>query len=222
MPNMTADLKNQDSILACGVDKKTARRIFQYKKFLETRNLKDFAGRASIIVEAGVGNGSTLLFLLKLRNFFGDQRAIYAYDSFEGFPKGGQNDSEEFIRKGRPDYKKFHLSFVKDKLKYNQISDFDISRVEFIKGFIPDSLVSFDGVGISLLNCDLDLYKPTKDTLNFFWPYVVPGGVVMLDEYDIGNDQDKWPGAKKAIDEFCEEMSIKLHRGFGRRVFLKK
>jgi len=111
---------------------------------------------------------------------------------------------------------------VKEKLKYHQISDFDISRVEFIKGFIPDSLVLFNGVGISLLNCDLDLYKPTKDTLNFFWPYIVSGGVVMLDEYDIGNDQEKWPGAKKAIDEFCEEMSIQLHRGFGRRVFLKK
>lgn len=222
MPDTQANIKNQDSILACGVDKKTARRIFQYEKFVETRNLKDFAGRTAIIVEAGVGNGSTLTFLLKLQNFFGDQRAIYAFDSFEGFPKGSQNDSEEFLRKGKPGYKNFTLSFVKEKLKYHQISDFDISRVEFIKGFIPNSLVSFNGVGISLLNCDLDLYEPTKDTLNFFWPYMVPGGVVMLDEYDIGHDQEKWPGAKKAIDEFCEEMSIQLHRGFGRRVFLKK
>lgn len=223
IPITRADIKkNQDSILACGVDKKTARRIFQFEKFLETRNLRDFAGKQAIIVEAGVGNGSTLTFLLKLQNYLGDKRAIYAFDSFEGFPKGSQNDSEEFLRHGKPEYKNFTLSFVRAKLKSHDISEDDMSRVEFIKGFIPDSLVSFNGAGISLLNCDLDLYKPTKDTLNFFWPYIVPGGVVMLDEYDIATDQVKWPGAKKAIDEFCEEMSIQLHRGFGRRAFLKK
>ena len=214
--------KNQDSILASGVDKKAARRIFQYEKFLETRNLRDVAGREAVIIESGVGNGSTLIFLLKLQNYLGDRRAIYAFDSFEGFPGGSQNDSEEFLRLGKPDYKNFTLDFVKAKLRSHQISKDDVARVEFIKGFIPDSLVSFSGAGVSLLNCDLDLYKPTKETLNFFWPFIVPGGVVMLDEYDIGNDQEKWPGAKKAIDEFCEEMSLQLHRGFGRRAFLKK
>lgn len=33
---------------------------------------------------------------------------------------------------------------------------------------------------------------------------------------------EKWPGAKKAVDEFCEEIGIQLLREFGKRVFLKK
>lgn len=208
--------KDQESIFLNGVNKETARRIFQFDKYNETRNLR------GAIVEAGVGSGDGILFLLKLQNESFDQRILWAFDSFAGFPEGHQFDSEEFRKHGKPSYKDFTLSNVKKSLISKGVSDSELARVRFIEGFIPDSFMHFHNDEVALLNCDLDLYEPTKQTLVFFWPRMLKGGVVMLDEYDLGSDLVKWPGAKKAIDEFCVEHNIHIKRGFGNRAFLKK
>jgi len=209
--------KNRDSIFFAGVDKNTARKVFQFEKYLETKNLG-----GGVIVEAGVGSGEGLVFLLKLQNYFGDKRSLWAFDTFAGFPKGHQNDSDDFNKFGKPGYKKYTLRSVKNYLKATGISDSEIEEVRFIKGFIPETFLLFNPERVALLNCDLDLYEPTKQTLDFFWPRMIKGGIIMLDEYDIGQDSIKWPGAKIAIDQFCEEKNIPLQRGFGNRAFLKK
>ena len=206
----------KDSILFTGVSKDTARRIFQFEKYLETKDLE------GAVVEAGVGSGEGLIFLMKLQNHYGDKRSLWAFDSFAGFPRGHNYDSDQFKEFGKPDYKKFTLTKVQDNLKSAGISHSEISKVKFIKGIVPGTFSLFKDEKVALLNCDLDLYESTKQTLLFFWPKMVNGGVVLLDEYDLGLDEMKWPGAKKAIDEFCEEKNIELRRGFGNRVFLKK
>lgn len=200
-----------------GVDKDETRRIFQYERYLQTLNLKN-----GVIVEAGVGSGGGLNYFLKLQRNFGDKRIIFAFDSFQGFPKGHFNDSEEFRKFGKPGYREYTIDFIKNSLKSCGVSDQELSRVKFRKGFIPGSFEMFPSERVALLNCDLDLYESTKDTLNFFWNRMLVGGIVMLDEYDIDQDQIKWPGAKIAVDEFCREHGIEVHRGFGNRAFLKR
>ena len=209
--------EDRDSIIYAGVSKSTARRIFQFEQYLETRNLEE-----GVIVECGVGYGRGLTFLMKLQNRYLDKRALWAFDTFSGFPKGHQKDSDEFRKSGKPHYKDYDLAKVKSNLISAGISDFEVARIRFIQGLIPETFVYFNQAKVALLNCDLDIYEPTKETLNFFWPKMIDGVVVMLDEYDIGTDEVKWPGAKKAVDEFCEENRIQLQRGFGNRAFLKK
>ena len=48
------------------------------------------------------------------------------------------------------------------------------------------------------------------------------GNCIELDEYDFGRDLEKWPGAKKAVDEFCEEVQIEVQKHFSGRAFLIK
>jgi len=206
----------QDAKFSSGVDRNTARLIFHYSKYFETKDL------AGVIVEAGVGAGGGLGFFLKLRNHFGDYRTIWAFDSFAGFPNGSNEDSKAFREFGKPGYEQFTLSYVKAYLSSIGISTSEISKIKFIEGFIPESLKSFDEEKVALLNCDLDLYQSIKDTLFFFWPKMVPGGIILLDEYDSRTDLVKWPGAKKAVDEFCAISSVKVQRGFGNRPFLRK
>lgn len=208
--------KDQESIFLNGVNKETARRIFQFDKYNETRDLR------GAIVEAGVGSGDGILFLLKLQEYSFDQRNLWAFDSFAGFPEGHQFDSEQFRIHGKPNYKDFTLTNVKKSLISNGVSDSELARVRFIEGFIPETFIHFNNDEVALLNCDLDLYEPTKQTLIFFWPRMLKGGVVLLDEYDLGSDLVKWPGAKKAIDEFCAEYNVQVNRGYGNRAFLKK
>jgi hypothetical protein len=63
-------------------------------------------------------------------------------------------------------------------------SNDQIDGVKFIQGFIPESLKKFNNTPIALLNLDLDLYQPTMDSLNYFWKYIWPGGIILLDDYD--------------------------------------
>ena len=53
---------------------------------------------------------------------------------------------------------------------------------------------------------DCDIYESYKECLEFFYPRLVPGGVVLFDEY---NDPP-WPGCNKAVDEFLADKPEQL------------
>jgi O-methyltransferase len=54
---------------------------------------------------------------------------------------------------------------------------------------------------LSLVNLDADLYNPTKKGLEYFYPRLSPGGVIIVHDYNF-----KWPGIKKAVDEFVSTI----------------
>jgi len=78
----------------------------------------------------------------------------------------------------------------------------DASRCcDFVAGrfpdVIPDRCRQRSYAAVSL---DCDLYEPMKAGLDFFYPRLNRGGILFLHDYSSGH----WPGAKKAVDEFCE------------------
>jgi hypothetical protein len=52
-----------------------------------------------------------------------------------------------------------------------------------------------------LVHIDVDLYQPTRDSVEFFYPRMVPGGVILCDDYG----STRCPGARRAMDEFFFE-----------------
>jgi predicted O-methyltransferase YrrM len=54
----------------------------------------------------------------------------------------------------------------------------------------------------SLVHLDVDIYTSVRDCLQFFWPRMVAGGVIILDDYNAPD----CPGAKKAADEFTKNV----------------
>jgi len=63
------------------------------------------------------------------------------------------------------------------------------ARIVLVKGDIektvPEYIQNNPGLRISLLHFDADLYRPTLIGLQHMWPLVVPGGIVLFDEYGI-------------------------------------
>lgn len=55
---------------------------------------------------------------------------------------------------------------------------------------------------IAILRLDTDWYESTKHELDTFYDSVVPGGVIIIDDYG------HWKGSRKAVDEF-----LALHPG---------
>ena len=52
---------------------------------------------------------------------------------------------------------------------------------------------------IAFLSLDVDLYEPTRASLEFFFPRLAEGGAVFLDDYGF---YKTFPGAGKAVDEY--------------------
>lgn len=150
------------------------------------------------IVECGVGMGRSLLYLANA----GKGRAVWGFDSFQGFPEPAPEDSSSRT----PQKGDWAGTSPKDVQQVLKAAGVPTENVHLIPGFFPDSFSAYDGSPIALLHIDVDLYQSYKDCLDFFYPFVVKGGVILFDEYNDAN----WPGATKAIDEFLERESLLL------------
>lgn len=196
------------------------RRIF-LKRFLAHyeffRMVIDLPGD---IVELGVFRGASLMSwanFLEIRNMGDRQKRVWGFDNFAGFgeltPKDGRESPNMNKTQGG-----FDSSGFEQQLR-DAIAIFDAdrfipykARIKLIKGDIEETIPRFveenPGVRISLLHFDADLYQPTKVALNHLWPLVVPGGVVLFDEYGL----PPWEGEAKAVDEFFSGRKMSLRR----------
>ena len=70
--------------------------------------------------------------------------------------------------------------------------------MKLYKGWIPDRFKEVENRKFQFVHIDVDLYQPTLDALEFFYPRLVSGGVIVCDDYNL----TMFPGAKQAWDEF--------------------
>ena len=113
--------------------------------------------------------------------------------------------------------------FARDsELNTDDISVDGITKKILAAGFKPENfeLVQGDisktsetyakerpGFRIALLYLDLDLEEPTYATLAHLWDRVVPGGVVVFDEYGYHT----W-SESNAVDRFIREKKLTLRK----------
>lgn len=151
------------------------------------------------IVECGVGWGRSLYAFSLFTSTLNQGKKIIGYDSFEGFPEPTQEDKPERFSVKKGHYSTNKESVINHLLKSGISKDFIQSNITLIKGFFQDSLKNYNGEPIALLHLDVDLYDSYKVCLEYLYPYVSKGGIIAFDEYQ---ENEKYPGGKKAIDEF--------------------
>lgn len=196
------------------------RRIF-LKRFLAHyelfRKTIDLPGD---IVELGVYRGASLMSwanFLEIRNMGDRQKQVFGFDNFAGFSEFDQKDGRQDDGTGKA-VGGFDGGAFEAILK-DAVSIFDNDRfipykprIKLVKGNIEETIPRFveanPGLRISLLHFDVDLYNPTKTALEYLWPLVVPGGVVLFDEYAIR----PWEGESKAVDEYFKDHPVTIRR----------
>lgn len=155
------------------------------------------------VVECGVGYGKSLTVLAGLAQE--DNRRVYGFDSFMGFPEPTPED------KSPRNPKKGEWNVSTEESVYRLLESHVDRRyvrgnVILVPGYFADTVKDYQG-SIALLHLDGDLYQSYKTCLEALWPKVVSGGVVLFDEYILPEHQENlaeysFPGAIKAIDEF--------------------
>ena len=155
------------------------------------------------IVECGVSIGHGALLFLLISEYLGVQRTYYGFDSFQGFPPPVDKDGVTPIT--HKEYWSNPPETVTKVLRDGRVPEKTIEdRVRLVRGFFDETLPRYRGA-IALLHLDCDLYESYVTSLNMLYDKVAVGGIIMFDEYD----DARWPGARKAIDEFFADKPEK-------------
>lgn len=136
------------------------------------------------IIEVGVFRGGTAKFLTLLF----PHRKFYFYDTWNGIP----------VVDDRHDDSVLLGQFGNATLGETKEFVGDSTNHVFIKGIFP-----YDGFVVrkfAFAHIDVDTYVTVKAALKKIYPLTQPGGVIVIDDYDL-----IYAGVKVAVDEFFED-----------------
>jgi len=133
------------------------------------RSLRDMEGD---MAEVGVYEGSTARVIC---GQMGSKR-LHLFDTFEGLPDGASANEKSLYPK-RP--YECSLESVQEYL-----SEYD--NVTYYKGLFPDSAAAVDPeLRFCFVHMDVDLYESTRACLEYFYPRMHPGGIMLSHDYSI-------------------------------------
>ncbi len=82
----------------------------------------------------------------------------------------------------------------------------EFPAIEYHRGWIPEVLSSLPERTYSFVHIDLDLHDPIRGAVDYFFPRLEKGGVVVLDDYG----SLAWPGAMKGGDDAAAALGQTL------------
>ena len=143
--------------------------------------------------ELGVYQGD----FARLINHYFPDRKLYLFDTFEGFDaRDSEAERAGNFSSGTQDFSQTSEKLVLSRMEHPENC---IVR----KGWFPDTAQGVDDK-FCFVSIDADLYKPILAGLEFFYPRLNHGGVIMIHDF---NNPD-YPGSREAVKEFCDNNSI--------------
>ncbi len=124
-----------------------------------------------------------------MANALAGQHALHLFDTFTGMPAtaGAATDGHT-----EGDFGDTSLASVQTFLA-------DFSSVHFHPGFIPDTFEGLDNHQWAFAHIDVDIYSSALACLEYFYPRMKPGGVILLDDYGYRIYEH---AEKRAVDDF--------------------
>lgn len=172
---LTYHIKNEGSMLLNNVE--------ACQLFMSVKSVKKIEGE---VAEVGVFNGGSAKIICEAK---GD-KLLHLFDTFEGLPNPDEIDAAEFHNRQYS----ASIESVKEYLR-------EYEGVFFYKGLFPDTAAPAAHKKFSFVHLDVDLYKSTKSCLDFFYPRMNRGGVILSHDYLSA------AGVTKAFDEFFEKKA---------------
>jgi len=155
-------------------------------------------------VECGVADGVSSFFLLSevdsIKNLFG-KCSLHLYDSWDAM-------RSEYLVESEKDHEGRYNQLDMKRTQKN-LSKFK-TLIVFHKGYIPESLSQKPNSpdSICYLHIDLNSSKSTRAVLEFFYPRLVKGGVILFDDYAATGYED----TKQIVDKFFSDKPGMLQK----------
>ena len=167
-----------------------------------------------VIVEFGTWWGQNLVLAENLRAIyepFSQTRRIIGFDTFSGYEGFSQEvDSMEssVIKKGGYTTSENYYEYLNTLMWLHERNNVlgNTWRYTLIKGNVIETAPKFfnenPGIAVALAYFDLALYEPTKICLESILPQLIPGSVIMFDQFN----SPEAPGETIAFKEIFENL----------------
>jgi hypothetical protein len=161
------------------------------------------------VVECGVWKGgSAMLAALALEERGDTGRRLYLYDTFTGMsaPTGkdvsihGNAAGARWSSLEREGYNEWDYASLEEVRRNLGGTGYPEGNVTFVSGKVEDTIPGIAPERIALLRLDTDWYESTRHELEHLYPRLVPGGILILDDYG------HWQGARQAVDEYLQTL----------------
>lgn len=171
------------------------------------------AGVEGDVVECGVWRGGSMQAvawtLLELESA---NRDLYLFDTYEGMPPPGENDkrisdghsAEDLLERHGRGHAVWAYAGLDDVREAMTETGYPAERTHFVEGLVEDTVPASAPERIAVLRLDTDWYASTKHELEQLYPRLVPGGVLILDDFG------HWEGARKATEEYLASIDDEL------------
>lgn len=161
------------------------------------------------VLEFGVYKGTSLVRLLSFRDLLEHQgsRKIVGFDAFGKFPDDLELEEDRDFVERFEQAGGYGISAedLDDFLQAKGMKNYELVEGD-INHSLPNYLEAHPAQKIALLHIDVDVYEPSKLILDLLWERVVPGGILMLDDYGTV------AGETQAVDEFFAGQNVRIHK----------
>ena len=157
----------------------------------------------------------------------GPEHSIWLHDTFEGMTAptwadvdhSGKEASATFDERLRgADYSGGCYSPLEEVQSNMRRINLAEERVHFIKGDVSCALRTRTPESTRLLPLNPDWFESSRDELKVLYPHLSPLGVCIVD------DDGHWEGARKAVDEYFDEIyprSLRARLDYTGRMWVK-
>jgi O-methyltransferase len=157
------------------------------------------------VVELGCYKGAMSVWMRAQLDKLGDQREIHVFDSFQGLPAPTHHDLD-YLAEGEVAAPVTDLLDLHDRWK--------LRRPIVHCGWFSETLAAEMPHAVAFGYLDGDFYESILTSLENCVPRLVPGGVLIIDDYaDLNINPRAWsklPGVKSACDAFFGESLVEV------------
>lgn len=124
-------------------------------------------------------------------------RSFYLLDTFHGFPADQRHLAADVHRD----------DYTEDIWPQVQVHFKQFPSAKLVRGPIPQTLSQVASASITYLSIDMNCAEPEVAALEYFWPRLVIGGIVLLDDYAFA---EPYRRQKEAIDRWALPQSLNI------------
>jgi O-methyltransferase len=148
----------------------------------------------------GVNTGIMPLAVCEYIDINSTDKHFWLFDTFCGIPENQMLPSE------RRDRITANAEYYSECFEVAQRNFAPYHKVNLIKGMVPDTLSTTNIQRVSYLSIDMNIAYPERKAIEYFWPKLSSGAIVILDDYGFASYREQ----SESIDDFAAHVGTNV------------
>lgn len=149
-------------------------------------------------VECGVYRGGLARAIVDYVGFGALDKTFYLFDTFAGIPDEAISPEERALGRQPGEYGECYGDVCETFCSF--------PNVRVVRGVVPDVLSEVTIERVAYLSLDMNVYQPEIAAAEHFWPRMVSGGIILLDDYGFRRHILQ----KQAFDAFATQRGVSI------------